>query len=182
MAVTEAERAGLVRALVTTIGEDPAQTLMNCILPEGRDQLATKADVERHEATTAAGFALVEAEFVKINAKFDGKFADADGRFTKVDGQFTKIDGQFTKIDGQFTKIDGQFEKVNSRFEKVDGQFEKVNSRFEKVDGQFAELRGYLELAMAKQTRTMVYIMAGFALTTWVSMAGVIIAFVSLAP
>ena len=70
---------------------------------------------------------------------------------------------------------DGQFEKVNSRFEKVDGQFEKVN-------GRFAELRGYLELAMAKQTRTMVYIMAGFALTTWVSMAGVIIAFVNLAP
>ena len=154
MAVTEAERAGLVRALVTTIGEDPAQTLMNCILPEGRDQLATKADIERHEATTAAGFALVEAEFVKINAKFDGKFADADGRFTKVDGRFAKIDGQFTKIDGRFAKI----------------------------DGQFAELRGYLELAMAKQTRTMVYIMAGFALTTWVSMAGVIIAFVSLAP
>ena len=147
MAVTEAERAGLIQALVTTIGEEPAQTLMNCILPEGRDQLATKADIERHEALTAAGFALVEAEFVKINGKFDGKFADADGRFTKVDGQFAKIDGRFTR-----------------------------------VDGQFAELRGYLDLAMAKQTRTMVYIMAGFALTTWVSMAGVIIAFVSLAP
>ena len=43
-------------------------------------------------------------------------------------------------------------------------------------------LRGYIDMAMAKQTRTMVYIMAGFALTTWVSMAGVIIAFVSLAP
>lgn len=133
MAVTEAERAGLVQALVTTIGEEPAHTLMNCILPEGKDQLATKADIERHEAMTAAGFALVEAEFVKINAKFDGKFADSDARFTKV-------------------------------------------------DGQFKELRGYIDLAMAKQTRTMVYILAGFALTTWVSMAGVIIAFVSLAP
>ena len=133
MAVTEAERAGLVQALVTTIGEEPAHTLMNCILPEGRDQLATKADIERHEAMTAAGFALVEAEFVKMNAKFDGKFADSDARFTKV-------------------------------------------------DGQFKELRGYIDMAMAKQTRTMVYILAGFALTTWVSMAGVIVAFVSLAP
>ena len=168
MAVTEAERAGLIQALVTTIGEEPAQTLMNCILPEGRDQLATKADIERHEAMTAAGFALVEAEFVKINGKFDGKFADADGRFTKVDGQFAKIDGRFAKVDGQFAKIDGQFAKIDGRFTRV--------------DGQFAELRGYLDLAMAKQTRTMVYIMAGFALTTWVSMAGVIIAFVSLAP
>ena len=147
MAVTEAERAGLVQALVTTIGEDPAHTLMNCILPDGRDQLATKADIERHEAMTAAGFALVEAEFVKMNAKFDGKFADSDARFTKVDGQFDKIDARFTK-----------------------------------VDGQFKELRGYIDLAMAKQTRTMVYILAGFALTTWVSMAGVIVAFVSLAP
>ena len=147
MAVTEAERAGLVQALVTTIGEEPAHTLMNCILPEGRDQLATKADIERHEAMTAAGFALVEAEFVKMNAKFDGKFADSDGRFTKVDGHFDKIDARFTK-----------------------------------VDGQFKELRGYIDMAMAKQTRTMVYILAGFALTTWVSMAGVIVAFVSLAP
>ena len=147
MAVTEAERAGLVQALVTTIGEEPAHTLMNCILPEGRDQLATKADIERHEAMTAAGFALVEAEFVKMNAKFDGKFADSDARFTKVDGHFDKIDARFTK-----------------------------------VDGQFKELRGYIDMAMAKQTRTMVYIMAGFALTTWVSMAGVIVAFVSLAP
>ena len=147
MAVTEAERAGLVQALVTTIGEEPAHTLMNCILPEGRDQLATKADIERHEAMTAAGFALVEAEFVKMNAKFDGKFADSDARFTKVDGHFDKIDARFTK-----------------------------------VDGQFKELRGYIDMAMAKQTRTMVYIMAGFALTTWMSMAGVIIAFVSLAP
>ena len=147
MAVTEAERAGLVQALVATIGEEPAHTLMNCILPEGRDQLATKADIERHEAMTAAGFALVEAEFVKMNAKFDGKFADSDARFTKVDGHFDKIDARFTK-----------------------------------VDGQFKELRGYIDMAMAKQTRTMVYIMAGFALTTWMSMAGVIIAFVSLAP
>ncbi|MCY4421807.1 MAG: hypothetical protein OXC06_01920 [Acidimicrobiaceae bacterium] len=150
MAVTEAERAGLVQALVATIGEEPARTLMNCIIPEGRDQLATKADIERHETMTAAGFALVEAEFVKIN----GKFTEIDGRFTEIDGKFTKVEGQFDKIDARFTK----------------------------VDGQFKELRGYIDLAMAKQTRTMVYIMAGFALTTWVSMAGVIIAFVSLAP
>ena len=89
MAITEAERAGLVQALVATIGEEPAQTLMNCILPEGRDQLATKADIERHETMTAAGFALVEAEFVKINAKFDGKFADVDGQGSQR-GQFDR--------------------------------------------------------------------------------------------
>ena len=35
---------------------------------------------------------------------------------------------------------------------------------------------------MARQTHTMVYMMAGSALTMWVSMAGVIVAFVSLAP
>ena len=136
MSVTEAERAGLVRALTTTIDEEPALTLMNCILPEGRDQLATKADVERHEAITEAGFALVDA----------------------------------------------RFEKVDARFEKVDARFEKVDAGFEKVDAQFTEWRGHLELVLAKQTRTLIYMFAVFALTTWVSMAGVIIAFVSLAP
>ena len=43
-AVSEIERTELVNQLVATIGEGPAETLMNCVLPDGRDQLATKED------------------------------------------------------------------------------------------------------------------------------------------
>ena len=46
MPVNEIERMELVGRLSETIGKEAAETLMACTLPEGRDQLATKADFE----------------------------------------------------------------------------------------------------------------------------------------
>ncbi|WP_420617757.1 hypothetical protein [Candidatus Poriferisocius sp.] len=45
MAVTEIERTELANRLVLAIGKEATETLMNCIIPEGRDQLATKDDL-----------------------------------------------------------------------------------------------------------------------------------------
>ena len=45
MTVSEIERTDLVNQLVATIGKEPTETLMKCILPDGRDQLATKNDL-----------------------------------------------------------------------------------------------------------------------------------------
>ena len=52
-AVSEIERTELVNQLVATIGEGPAETLMKCVLPNGRDQLATKDDLRVLEAKLA---------------------------------------------------------------------------------------------------------------------------------
>ncbi len=46
MPVTEIERRELVNRLVATIGEESTETLMQCLLTEGRDQLATKDDLK----------------------------------------------------------------------------------------------------------------------------------------
>ncbi len=46
MAVTEIERTELANRLVAVIGKEATETLMNCIIPEGRDQLATKDDLK----------------------------------------------------------------------------------------------------------------------------------------
>ena len=43
--VSEIERTELVNQLVAAIGEGPAETLMKCVLPDGRNQLATKDDL-----------------------------------------------------------------------------------------------------------------------------------------
>ena len=43
--VGEIERTELVNQLVATIGEGPAETLMKCVLPDGRSQVATKDDL-----------------------------------------------------------------------------------------------------------------------------------------
>ena len=45
MAVTELERTELANRLIQAIGTEAAETLMQCIIPEGRDQLATKDDL-----------------------------------------------------------------------------------------------------------------------------------------
>ena len=47
MAIDEIERNALVNKLVTTLGEDPAATLMKTVWPQGTDNLATKDDLHK---------------------------------------------------------------------------------------------------------------------------------------
>ena len=56
MAVTELERTELANRLVQAIGTEATETLMQCIVPEGRDQLATKDDLRVLGAELRAGF------------------------------------------------------------------------------------------------------------------------------
>jgi len=45
VAIDEIERTALVNQLITTLGEEPAATLMKCVLPDGADRVATKDDI-----------------------------------------------------------------------------------------------------------------------------------------
>ena len=65
MPVSEIERMELVGRLSDTIGKEAAETLMACTLPEGRDQLATKADIE----VLRAGLEALAGEFRAANAE-----------------------------------------------------------------------------------------------------------------
>lgn len=56
MAVTELERTELASRLVQAIGTEATETLMQCIIPEGRDQLATKDDLRVLGAELRAEF------------------------------------------------------------------------------------------------------------------------------
>lgn len=56
MAVTELERTELANRLVQAIGTEATETLMQCIIPEGRDQLATKDDLRVLGAELRAEF------------------------------------------------------------------------------------------------------------------------------
>ncbi|WP_420625459.1 hypothetical protein [Candidatus Poriferisodalis sp.] len=61
MAIDEIERTAMVQQLINTLGEQPANTLMKCILPDGADQVATKADIRALEAATKADIRALEA-------------------------------------------------------------------------------------------------------------------------
>ncbi|MCY3863085.1 MAG: hypothetical protein OXG67_14145 [bacterium] len=63
MPVSEIERMELVGRLQDAIGRDATETLMGCVLPEGRDQLATKADLEVLGAGLRAEMAELRTEY-----------------------------------------------------------------------------------------------------------------------
>ena len=69
MPVTEIQRTELINRLVEVLGEERAETLMQCILPEGRGQLATKDDLKALETTLRSEF---KDEFAKIWVEFAG--------------------------------------------------------------------------------------------------------------
>ena len=90
MSVSEVDRRELAVRLVAAIGEEAAETLMRCILPEGRDELATKADLQvwraevqvemaALESKMETGFAALESKmetgFARLESKMEAKFA-----------------------------------------------------------------------------------------------------------
>ena len=76
MPVSEMQRTELVNRLVTVLGEEPTETLMQCILPDGRDQLATKDDLKVLEST-------LRGELSEFKAEVRGEFADLRGEFAE---------------------------------------------------------------------------------------------------
>ena len=72
--VSEIERTELVNQLVATIGQGPAETLMKCVLPDGRNQLATKDDLKVLSAEMATKDDL-RALGTELRAEFRAEFA-----------------------------------------------------------------------------------------------------------
>ena len=70
MSVSEIERRQLAANLAVAIGEEATETLMRCILPEGRDELATKADLQ-------VGLAEARAERAELETKLETGLAEA---------------------------------------------------------------------------------------------------------
>ena len=125
MAITEAERYALVGGLIEMLGEERAETLMKCVLPEGWEHLATKQDVE------LAG------------ERLRGEFSELRGG---IRGDFGELRGEFGELRGEFGELRGE------------------------LRGELAGLRGHIDSALARQARTYLFALMGFALTIWVTL------------
>ena len=75
MSVSEVERRQLAANLAVAIGEEATETLMRCILPEGRDELVTKADLQVGLAEARAERAALESTMVTGFARLETKLA-----------------------------------------------------------------------------------------------------------
>ena len=91
MPVTEIERNHLVNRLVTVIEEEATETLMKCILPDGRDQVATKDDLKALETTLRAEFAEFRAEATGYRAENQGEFAQIRGEIAQLRGYVDSV-------------------------------------------------------------------------------------------
>ena len=72
-----------------------------------------------------------------------------------------------TRFNGEFAKINGE---MNGGFAKINGE---MNGEFAKIRGEINDLRGSISLEIAKQTRTLVFTMVGFAITVWISILAI---------
>lgn len=86
MPVTEIQRTELINRLVEVLGEERTETLMKCILPEGRDQLATKGDLKALESSQLGKFAGLKSEFAGLK----GEFAELRGEFAELRGEIAE--------------------------------------------------------------------------------------------
>ena len=91
---------------------------------------------------------------------------------TKDDLQATKDDLQDFRVEvnGRFaalsSEVNGEFARVHARMDGLEG---KVEAGFETLRAEFANNRAETTLQLAKQNRTMVITLIGFALTIWIT-------------
>ena len=149
MTTAEKERLALYEQLNSTLGPEPAETLMEYLPSQKWADLATKEDLRLLAKEHRAEITELRAEMTKQGAELRAE----------MQAGFARIDGQFAQVMGMFARIDGRFAQVESRFAQVDGQFAQVESKFAEMESKFAQ-----------QTRTIVLALGGFAATIWASM------------
>lgn len=116
MTTAEKERLALYEQLNSTLGPEPAETLMEYLPSQKWADLATKEDLR-----------LLAKE---LQAEMQAGFARIDGRFAQVESQFARIDGRFAQVDGQFAQMESQFAQVKSMFAQVESKFAEMESKF----------------------------------------------------
>ena len=149
MTTAEKERLALYEQLNSTLGPEPAATLMEYLPSQKWADLATKEDLRLFAKEHGAEITELRADMTKQGAELRGE----------MQAGFARIDGQFAQVMSMFAHIDGRFAQVESRFAQVDGQFAQVEIKFAEMESKFAQ-----------QTRTIVLALGCFAATIWGSM------------
>ena len=97
MTTAEKERLALYEQLNSTLGPEPAATLMEYLPSQKWADLATKEDLrllaKELTADMQAGFARMEAKFAQI----DGQFAQVENKFAQVESKFAEMESKFAQ-------------------------------------------------------------------------------------
>ena len=84
MPITEVERSEMVNELSAVSSPKTVATLMKCVLPDGRDHLATKDDIKVVEHSLRSDFAELKSEFADLRAEFAELKAHVDSSLAEI--------------------------------------------------------------------------------------------------
>lgn len=104
MPVTEIQRTDLINRLVEVLGEERTETLMQCMLPEGRDQLAPKGDLTLLKDDLRLLKDDLKALEVKLRSEFEEEFANLRAEFAEFKAEIrTELRTELAKQTRHFT-------------------------------------------------------------------------------
>ena len=141
MAVEEARRRALRRAVAEAFGEEVAATLMDLVSPHGQE-LATREDIRGVLDVLSAMDDRWEARFALMEERWEGRFAAMEERLVGLEG---RSEGRLATME---ERSQGRFAALD---ERLVGMEHRLTSTFER---RIAD-------AVTMQTRTLVFSQLG---------------------
>lgn len=105
MALTEIERAEMVNELSAAVSPKTTESLMKCVLPDGRDHLATKDDVKAVENSLRADFADLRADFADLRTDFAELKGHVDSSLADIRRELAEMKGHLDSTLAKHTRL-----------------------------------------------------------------------------
>lgn len=138
MSVDEPVRLRLHQRLSELLDDELADAMMESMPPMRWDQLATKDDIERLDASTE---------------RIERILVDHSGRFERLDARVDRVEGL---IAAQGERMENRFEALGERFDALG---ERLDAQTHSFSGEMALLEGRLSVRYAETTRMIVFAM-----------------------
>ena len=113
MPTAEKERLALYEQLNSTLGPEPAETLMEYLPPQKWADLATKEDLRLFAKEHGAEITELRADMTKLGAELRGEMQTG---FARMEAKFAQIDGQFAQVKSMFAQVESKFAQMESKF------------------------------------------------------------------
>lgn len=101
MTTAEKERLALYEQLNSTLGPEPAETLMEYLPSQKWADLATKEDLRLLAKEHRAEITELRAEMTKQGTELRGEMQTG---FARIDGQFAQVESKFAEMESKFAQ------------------------------------------------------------------------------
>ena len=101
MPTAEKERLALYEQLNSTLGPEPAETLMEYLPPQKWADLATKEDLRLFAKENGAEITELRADMTKLGAELRGEMQTG---FARMEAKFAQVESKFAEMESKFAQ------------------------------------------------------------------------------